>query len=64
MKERTQDLIVANDVATEGAGFATDTNEVYIIDEKKKAVHVTLSPKIEVAKRIYDVALEKMKKCK
>ena len=64
LKERGQNLIVANDVATEGAGFATDTNEVYVIDEKKKAVHIALSPKIEVAKRIYDMALEKMKKRK
>jgi len=64
LKERGQDLIVANDVAEKGAGFASDFNEVYIIDEKKKIVHVPLSPKTEVAKKIYDVALEKMKERK
>ncbi|MEM3731804.1 MAG: bifunctional phosphopantothenoylcysteine decarboxylase/phosphopantothenate--cysteine ligase CoaBC [Candidatus Bathyarchaeia archaeon] len=54
------DLIVVNDVGKEGIGFGTDTNEVFIIDKDKNAIHVPLAHKREVAKKILDVAIEKM----
>lgn len=55
------DLIVVNDVGKEGVGFEADTNEVFIIDEDKKVIHVPLSPKREVAEKILDVAIKKIK---
>jgi len=55
------DLIVVNDVGKKGAGFGTDTNEVFIIDKKKNIVHVPLTRKREVARKILDVINMKMK---
>lgn len=49
------DLIVVNDVGKKGAGFGTETNEVFIVDREEKAFHVPLSSKREVAKKILDV---------
>ncbi|MGB9714080.1 MAG: bifunctional phosphopantothenoylcysteine decarboxylase/phosphopantothenate--cysteine ligase CoaBC [Candidatus Bathyarchaeales archaeon] len=61
LKKAEADLIVVNDVGKEGVGFGADTNEVFIVDTDKKAVHVPLAPKREVAKKILDVAIERMK---
>jgi phosphopantothenoylcysteine decarboxylase/phosphopantothenate--cysteine ligase len=55
------DVIVVNDVGKRGAGFGTDTNEVFIIDKKKKTMHVPLAKKREVARKILDVTIAKMK---
>jgi len=52
LREINADLIVVNDVGSEGAGFTTDTNEVYIIDRERNVVHIPLSPKIIVAEKI------------
>jgi phosphopantothenoylcysteine decarboxylase/phosphopantothenate--cysteine ligase len=52
--EAKADLIVVNDVGMKGAGFGTDTNEVFIVDKKKDTVHVQLAEKREVAKKILD----------
>jgi len=59
--EANADLIVVNDVGKKGAGFGTETNEVFIVDRKKKVVHVPLAHKREVAKKILDVVNEKIK---
>ena len=47
------DLIVANDVAEAGAGFAVDTNHVTLVDAAG-AHEVAPGPKSEVAHRILD----------
>ena len=60
MKARA-DLIVVNDVGRKGSGFGTDTNEVFIIDAKKKTMHVQLTKKREVAGKILDVVSGKIK---
>ena len=52
------DLIVANDVAKEGAGFGTETNEVYIVDHEKRVEHLKAS-KHEIAAKILDRIREK-----
>ncbi|MDI6904316.1 MAG: bifunctional phosphopantothenoylcysteine decarboxylase/phosphopantothenate--cysteine ligase CoaBC [Candidatus Bathyarchaeia archaeon] len=59
--EADADLIVVNDVGKKGVGFGTETNEVFIVDRKKKVVHVPLAPKREVARKILDVVNEKIK---
>ncbi|MDI6690511.1 MAG: bifunctional phosphopantothenoylcysteine decarboxylase/phosphopantothenate--cysteine ligase CoaBC [Candidatus Bathyarchaeota archaeon] len=61
LKRAEADLIVVNDVGKEGVGFGTDTNEVFMVDTDKKVVHVPLAPKREIAKKILDVAIGKMK---
>ena len=47
------DLVIANDVAEPGAGFAVDTNHVTLVD-RVEAVDVPAGPKTEVAHRILD----------
>jgi len=59
--EAEADMIVVNNVGRNGAGFEVDTNEVFIVDKKKKVVHVPLTTKREVARRILDVITEKIK---
>jgi len=59
--EVNADLIVVNDVGKKGVGFGTETNEVFVVDRKKKVVHVPLAHKREVARKILDVVYEKIK---
>jgi phosphopantothenoylcysteine decarboxylase/phosphopantothenate--cysteine ligase len=61
MKASNADLIAANDVGRSGVGFRTDTNELFIIDKKRKVIHIPLSSKREVAKKLIDVIVEKTK---
>jgi len=60
LSEAHADLAVANDTGMKGAGFATDTNEVFIIDRNRKVVHIPLASKREVAKQIINVIVGKM----
>ena len=50
------DLIVANDVTAEGAGFGTDTNLVTLITREGETA-LPLMSKREVAGRIWDAAM-------
>jgi len=59
--EAEADLIVVNDVGKKGAGFGTETNEVFIVDKKKSVVHVPLAKKREVAAKILDVTISRIK---
>ncbi|MBI3303347.1 MAG: bifunctional phosphopantothenoylcysteine decarboxylase/phosphopantothenate--cysteine ligase CoaBC [Deltaproteobacteria bacterium] len=52
--EKNFDLIVANDVTQKGAGFATDTNIVTLIDRTGGVEHLPLMTKDEVAAVIFD----------
>jgi len=61
LKEAKSDLIVANDIGRKGVGFRHDTNEVLIVDADKKVVHVSLTTKRKVAKRLFDVIVDKIK---
>ncbi len=61
LQEAKADLIVVNDVSKKGAGFGTETNEVFIIDKDKKTVHVPLAHKREVAKQILDAMRQRIK---
>ncbi len=57
MEESGADLMVANDVAIDGAGFGSDKNEVIILDEN--VLNVPLTSKSEIARIILDKILEK-----
>ncbi|MDD5559080.1 bifunctional phosphopantothenoylcysteine decarboxylase/phosphopantothenate--cysteine ligase CoaBC [Candidatus Methylomirabilis sp.] len=48
------DLLVANDVSQEGAGFACNTNLVIILDPAGGVEELPLLPKRQVARRILD----------
>jgi phosphopantothenoylcysteine decarboxylase/phosphopantothenate--cysteine ligase len=54
LKEMKMNLIVANDVSKEKRGFNVDTNEVWIINPKRKVLHVALTSKREVAAKLLD----------
>jgi phosphopantothenoylcysteine decarboxylase/phosphopantothenate--cysteine ligase len=60
LKDSQADLIVANDVGREGAGFQTDTNEVFIVGKGREVVHIQSAPKQDVAKKLLDIINEKM----
>lgn len=62
LKKAKADLVAANDIGRKCVGFAYDTNEVFIVDADKKVVHVPLTKKREVAKRLFDVIVNKLKK--
>ncbi len=50
----SMDLIVANDVSKENRGFNVDTNEVWIVNPKRKVEHIALTTKREIAGRLLD----------
>ena len=53
LKSKNVDMIVANNVKVEGAGFGTDTNVVTIYTKDKEIILDKLS-KLAVAKKIFD----------
>ncbi|MEX2705133.1 MAG: bifunctional phosphopantothenoylcysteine decarboxylase/phosphopantothenate--cysteine ligase CoaBC [Candidatus Freyrarchaeum guaymaensis] len=59
IRKANLDLIVANDISQEGAGFASNNNEVYVIDKSGEVTHIPLSPKRVVASRILDIVVKK-----
>jgi phosphopantothenoylcysteine decarboxylase/phosphopantothenate--cysteine ligase len=54
LRSKNLDLIIANDVTQEGAGFAGDTNIVTLIDQSGKIEPLPLMSKDEVAHAVYD----------
>jgi phosphopantothenoylcysteine decarboxylase/phosphopantothenate--cysteine ligase len=61
LKEAKADLMVANDVARKGVGFGTQTNEIFIVDKKRKVIHVPLTTKREVARKLLNVIADRIK---
>lgn len=53
------DLVVANDVSREGAGFGTDTNIVSVYGPEGLVENVPISAKRAVAERIWQIAAER-----
>jgi phosphopantothenoylcysteine decarboxylase/phosphopantothenate--cysteine ligase len=60
LKEMRMNLIVANDVSKENIGFNVDTNEVYIIDAKRKVLHIALTSKKEIASKLLDLVRDQL----
>jgi phosphopantothenoylcysteine decarboxylase/phosphopantothenate--cysteine ligase len=54
LHKKNLDMIVANDVTQEGAGFAHDTNVVTLIDRSERMETLPLMSKDEVAHTVYD----------
>ncbi len=61
LREKNLDLIVANDVSREGAGFGTETNAAVLLDREGGEVPVPLGSKRALADAIWDrvIALRK-----
>ncbi len=64
LKEAKADLIVANDVARKGVGFGVETNEIFIVDKKRRVVHVPLTTKREASRKLLDVIVKEIKQKK
>jgi len=54
LREKNLDLVVANDITLEGAGFGVDTNIVTLIDRQGKLIRFSRRSKREVAKIVWD----------
>ena len=59
LEKKHLDMIVANNVKTEGAGFGADTNVVTILT-KETIVELPMMSKEEVAERILDEIRERL----
>jgi len=60
LKRKNCDLIVANDVTQEGAGFGTDTNSVQIFDKEGLVLQLPVISKEEVALRLLTLAADRL----
>jgi len=54
LRQKSLDLIVANDVTAKSSGFGTDSNRVTIIGKDGKAENLPLLPKRQVADKVLD----------
>jgi len=54
LESKNLDMIVANDVTMEGAGFGTDTNIIKILKRDGTVIDLPLMSKLEAAHRILD----------
>ena len=55
LRDADADLVVANDVGKEGRGFDYETNEVFVVDKKRKAKHLNLADKRVIGNKILDM---------
>jgi len=62
LRDKNADLMVANDVTLEGAGFGSDTNAVWLIKRGGKAEQLPLMDKRDVARRVFDRVVEMKRK--
>ncbi len=60
-RDKGADLIVANDVTEEGAGFGGDTNRVTIVTPDGGIEEWPLAPKTEIARRIVRMIEERLR---
>ncbi len=58
LKSKNADMIVANNLKVEGAGFGTDTNVVTVIT-KNRTLELPVMSKEKVAHKIFDIILDK-----
>jgi len=58
LESKNLDLIFANDLSKEGAGFKTDTNIVTVLDRNGKCESLNIMEKEELAHVILDKCIE------
>ena len=61
LKASNANQVVANDVSRKGSGFGVDTNEVFIVDKARNAIHIPLSSKQAIASNLLDIILKSIK---
>ncbi len=54
LKSANADFVVANDIGKKDRGFDVETNEVFVVDKKKKVTHIGLADKRVVGNKILD----------
>ncbi|WP_121609309.1 bifunctional phosphopantothenoylcysteine decarboxylase/phosphopantothenate--cysteine ligase CoaBC [Mesobacillus foraminis] len=62
LQKKNADMIVANNVKQEGAGFGTDTNIVTIFKQDGSVVQLPMMPKIEVARYLLEEIAKEIKR--
>jgi phosphopantothenoylcysteine decarboxylase/phosphopantothenate--cysteine ligase len=62
LEAKRADLIVANDVAAPGVGFAHDTNAVLIVGRDGEEIDVPLAGKDEIARRVVDALSARLRR--
>ena len=62
LQKARANLIAVNDVSKKGAGFGTDTNEMYLIDQERKVTHIPLMSKKSVAFEIIKAISEELRR--
>lgn len=55
LQECDADIVVANDLGRKGSGAGSDRNEVFIVDKKKKVVHLPLESKPAIARKLLEI---------
>ncbi|TBL78332.1 bifunctional phosphopantothenoylcysteine decarboxylase/phosphopantothenate--cysteine ligase CoaBC [Paenibacillus thalictri] len=60
LRKKNCDLVVANDVSADGAGFGTDTNIVRIYDAQGLALQLPIMSKTDVATRILTLVASRL----
>ncbi|MFX1294656.1 MAG: bifunctional phosphopantothenoylcysteine decarboxylase/phosphopantothenate--cysteine ligase CoaBC [Promethearchaeota archaeon] len=61
LQETDSLLICANDVGRPEQGFESDKNAIHVIDQDKNIITLNLDYKTKIARKILDIALEKIK---
>ncbi len=62
LREKNLDLIIANDILQKGAGFASDTNSVVILDRSGETLELPIMSKAEISEHIIDKIVKLRKK--
>lgn len=60
LQQSSADLVVANHVGVDGVGFASETNEVFIVDRDFKVTHISRASKGEIARHLIDYVAMKL----
>lgn len=55
LQESGADIVVANDLGMKGSEAGSDTNQVFIVDKRKKVVHLPLESKAAVARNLLEI---------
>lgn len=55
LQESGADIVVANDLGRKGSEAGSDRNQVFIVDKRKKIVHLPLENKVTIARKLLEL---------
>lgn len=61
LKECNADLVVANDIGRKWSAAGSDDNEVFIVDKKRKVIHIPLESKQAIARGLLEIVSKSLK---